>query len=291
MMLEYILQLLSTALTEGSIYALMALGLVITIRSTEVLFFAQGTLAMVGGIAMYSLFGQMQLPLLVAIPVSLFVCVVVVLLVQCTVILPLLKRGVSPFNVSIITIGVSWILEAVTIMIFGKDPLPVPFFSGDDPVKILGANISPQHFWIIGFTLIALLFVVLFFKKTRIGKAMTALGDNHILAKASGFPVVRLFTYSFIFAALVGGLAGIVAAPVSYTGYFVGFRYTIKGFVAAAVGGISNPLGALVGGLIVGFLETFTSGFISSSLKDIITMIFLLLILKLRPQGLLGGGR
>jgi branched-chain amino acid transport system permease protein len=290
-MLEYILQLLSSALTEGSIYALMALGLVITIRSTEVLFFAQGTLAMVGGIAMYTLFGQMQLPLFIAMPVSLIFCIAVVLLVQWTVILPLLKRGVSPFNVSIITIGVSWILEAATIMIFGKDPLPVPSFSGDDPIDVFGANISPQHFWIIGSTLIALLLVVLFFKKTRTGKAMTALGDNHILAKASGFPVVRLFTYSFIFAALVGGLAGIVAAPISYTGYFVGFRYTIKGFVAAAVGGISNPLGALVGGLIVGFLETFTSGFISSSLKDIITMIFLLLILKLRPQGLLGGGR
>jgi branched-chain amino acid transport system permease protein len=290
-MLEYILQLLSSALTEGSIYALMALGLVITIRSTEVLFFAQGTLAMVGGISMYTLFGQMQLPLFIALPLSLIICVAVVLLVQWMVILPLLNRGVSPFNVSIITIGISWILEAVAIIIFGKDPLPVPFFSGDEPINLLGASISPQHFWIIGSTVIVLLLVVLFFKKTWIGKAMTAQGENHLLAKASGFPVVRLFTYSFIFAALVGGLAGIVASPISYTGYFVGFRYTIKGFVAAAVGGISNPLGALVGGLIIGFFETFTAGFISSSLKDIITMILLLLILKLCPQGLLGGRR
>ena len=287
-MLEYILQFLASAITEGSIYVLMGLGLVIIHRSTEVMYFAQGTIAMTGGVTMYALFTHSHIPLVVAIPVSLVVCVIVALASQWIVILPLLERGVTPLNVSMITIGVSMILDMAAMMLFGKDPLAVASFSGDDPINIFGASIVPQEFWIVGFTIIVLLLTLLFFKRTWIGKAMTGLGDNALLAKASGFPVRRLFTYSFVFAGLVGGLAGIVSAPISYTGYWIGTRLVIKGFVAAAVGGISNPLGALLGGFIIGFFESFTAGFISSRLKDLITMILLLLVLRLRPQGLMG---
>lgn len=287
-MSEYILQFLASALTEGSIYALMALGLVIIHRSTEVMYFAQGAIAMAGGVTLYALLTYTKIPLALAIPISLIICIAVALLSQWAVILPLLARGVSSLNVSIISIGFAMILEMAAMMLFGKDPLAVPSFSGDEPFKILGASIVPQHVWIVGITVIALLLTLLFFKRTWIGKAMTGLGDNHLLARASGFPVALLFTYSFVFAALVGGLAGILSAPVSYTGYWVGTRLTIKGFVAAAVGGINNPLGALVGGLIIGFFESFTAGFISSNLKDLITIILLLLVLRLRPQGLMG---
>jgi len=287
-MLEYILQFLASAITEGSIYVLMGLGLVIIHRSTEVMYFAQGSIAMIGGIAMYALSTQGHIPLWAAVPVSLMVCVLFALASQWFVILPLLDRGVTPLSVSMITIGIAMILEMVSMMLFGKDPLSVPSFSGDEPFQILGASIIPQDFWVVGCTLSALLLSLLFFKKTWMGKALTGLGDNALLAKASGFPVRRMFSYSFIFAALVGGLAGIVSAPISYTGYWVGTRLVIKGFVAAAVGGMNNPLGALLGGLIIGFFESFTAGFLSSRLKDLITIILLLLVLRLRPQGLMG---
>jgi branched-chain amino acid transport system permease protein len=288
-MLEFILQLLASSLTEGSVYALMALGLVIILRSTDVLFFAQGTLAMVGGVALYALFVRNNIPLIIAIPISLIICIIIALLTLRIIVLPLLSRGASSMNVSIVTIGVSMLVEMIAMIIFGKENLAVPSFSGDEPVRILGANFVPQHFWVIGFTIIALLLAFIFFKWTLMGKAMTGLGDNQLLAKAIGFPVNRLFMYSFIFSALVGGIAGIVFAPISYTGFGIGTRLTMKGFAAAAVGGITNPVGALAGGLIIGFFESFTAGFISSRLKDLITMALLLLVLRLRPQGLLGG--
>ena len=287
-MLGYILQFVASAITEGSIYVLMGLGLVIIIRSTEVMYFAQGTIAMAGGVTMYALFTQSHVPLGVAIPVSLMVCVMVALASQWIVILPLLERGVTPINVSMITIGISMIVDMVSMMVFGKDPLAVAPFSGDEPMNIFGASVVPQELWVVGTTVIVLLLTLLFFKRTWIGKAMTGLGDNPLLAKASGFPVRRLFTYSFVFTGLVGGLAGIVSAPISYTGYWIGTRLVIKGFVAAAVGGMGNPLGALLGGLIIGFFESFTAGFLSSRLKDLITMVLLLLVLRLRPQGLMG---
>jgi branched-chain amino acid transport system permease protein len=207
---------------------------------------------------------------------------------QWLVVLPLLDRGASPLSVSIVTIGVALLLEMAAMILFGKLPLAVPSFSGDNPVTFLGVSIVPQEFWIVGSAIVALLFAFLFFRKTWTGKAMTGLGDNSLLAKALGFPVRQLFSYSFIFAALVGGLAGIVSAPVSYTGFFVGTRLTIKGFVAAAVGGINNPLGAVVGGIVIALFESFGAGFISSGSKDLIAIILLLLILLWRPKGLLG---
>jgi branched-chain amino acid transport system permease protein len=287
-MVEYILQFLASAITEGSIYVLIGLGLVIIHRSTEVMYFAQGTIAMVGGVTLYGLLTKAHIPLVVAIPASLMVCVIFALASQWIVVLPLLERGVAPLSVSMITIGFAMILDMVAMILFGKDPLAVPSFSGDEPVKVFGASLVPQEFWIVGLTVLALLLTLLFFKRTWVGKAMTGLGDNPLLARASGFPVRRLVTYSFVFAALVGGLAGVVSAPISYTGYWGGTRLVIKGFVAAAVGGINNPLGALLGGLIIGCFESFTAGFISSRLKDLITIILLLFVLRLRPQGLMG---
>ena len=287
-MLGYTLQFFAAGITEGCVYGLMGLGLVIIHRSTEVMFFAQGTIAMIGGVTLYALSTLGELPLLFAVPISIAVCIIVALATQWIVVLPLLDRGVHPLSVSIITIGAAMIFDMIAMIMFGKDPLPVPSFSGDEPFHILGASIVPQDLWIVGSTTLVLCLSLWFFKGTFVGKAMTGLGDNALLAKASGFPVRRLFSYSFVFAALVGGIAGVMSAPISYAGYWVGTRLTIKGFVTAAVGGINNPLGALVGGLIIGFFESFTAGFISSRLKDLITIILLLLILRIRPQGLMG---
>jgi branched-chain amino acid transport system permease protein len=289
-MFEHFLQFLASALTEGSIYGLVALGLVIALRSTEVLFFAQGAIAMAGGVMMYSLFGQYGIPLYISIPAALVVCIIMSLLSLRLLVLPLLARGATTINVSMATIGVNYLFELAAMLIFGKDPLAVPSFSGDNPINLLGASFVPQHFWIMGFAALVLILTVIFFKGTWMGKAMTGLGDNALLAKASGFPVSRLFMYSFVFAALVAGIAGIVVAPTSYTGYNIGMRLTFKAFIAAAVGGMTNPVGAILGGLIIGFFESFTAGFISSRLKDLITFVLLLVVLRIRPQGLFGGG-
>ena len=289
-MLEFALQFFASALTEGCIYGLVALGLVIILRSTDVLFFAQGSLSMVGGVMMYTLFANMNLPLYISIPVSLLACIIVSLVALKLVVLPLLARGAPTINTSMATLGVYFLFEMIAMMIFGKNPLAVPAFTSDEPITILGASLIPQHFWIIGFTALALLLTLFFFKGTRMGKAMTGLGDNPLLAKASGLRVSYLFSIAFIYGALVAGIAGIVVAPTYYTAYNIGMRLTFKGFIAATIGGITNPLGALLGGLIIGIFENFTAGFISSRLKDLITFILLLVVLRIRPQGLLGRG-
>ena len=287
-MLAYLLQFLLVSITEGSIYALVGLGIVIIHRTTEVMYFALGDIAMVGGVTLYAICTYSHIPLMAAISISMVVSVIVLVASQWLLVQPLLDRGVKPLSVSIATISVGLLLEMVAMMPFGKLPLAVPPFSGDEPISFLGVSTVAQEFWVVGSTIVSLMLAFLFFKRTWMGKAMTGLGGNPPLAKALGFPVRQLFLYAFILAALVAGLAGVVSAPVSYTGYFIGTRLTIKGFIAATVGGINNPLGAVLGGIIIGFFEAFGAGLISSGLKDFISIVLLLLVLLWRPKGLLG---
>jgi branched-chain amino acid transport system permease protein len=287
-MLQYIVQFSIASITEGSVYALIGLGLAIIHRTTEVMFFAQGTLAMVSGVTFYALLTYSNIPLAFAALIALIVTLIVALASQWLIVLPLLDRGATPLSVSIVIIGEALLLDTGAMVLFGKDPLAVVSFSGEEPIKFLGASIVPQEIWIVCTLLAFSCLFYSFFRKTWTGKAMTGLGENPLLAKAMGFPVRRLFTYSFVFGALTAGAAGLVSAPLSYTGYWIGTRLTVKGFVAAAVGGLNNPLGAVVGGLLTGFFESFGAGFISSGFRDLITIVLLLLVLLWRPQGLMG---
>ena len=285
-MIVLLLQCLFSGISEGSIYALLGLGLVIIHRTTQVLFFAQGTIAMIGGVALYALFSFFHFSMASAAFIGLAICVAFGLLSQLVVVVPLLNRGVSHFSVSIATIGISLILDTAAMILFGKEALTVPSFTSDDSIAVLGATIIPQEIWIVGSALVSLAGVFLYFKKTRTGKGMSALGENRLLASAIGLPTNLFFSYAFALSALTAGLAGMVSTPLSYTGYYVGTRLTIKGFVAAAIGGINDPVGAVMGGLLVGILESLAAGFISSKAKDLIAIVLLLGVLWFRPEGI-----
>jgi branched-chain amino acid transport system permease protein len=287
-MLALVAQFSLSGIVSGSTYALLALGLVLIHRTTGVLFFAQGALAMAGGVTLYALAGPGHLPIPVAVPMSVALAVALGVAAQWFVVLPLLDRGATPFSVSIATIGVALILETTAMVLFGKDPLSVQPFSGEAPFRLLGASVVPQEIWIVATAAVALLGFVFLFQRTWTGKAMTAVGSNPLLARAAGIPVRRVFSWSFVLAALIGAAAGVVATPISYTGYWLGTQLTIKGFVAAAIGGINSPAGAVLGALVIGFAESFGAGFVSSGSKDVITIVLLLLVLRWRPQGLLG---
>ena len=285
-MLTLVLQCFFAGLSEGCVYALIGLGLVIIHRTSQVLYFAQGTLAMIGGVALYALCSYFHMNIALAIPIGLAICVIFGLLSQWLIVVPLLDRGVSHFSISIVTIGISLILDSAVMILFGKEALTVPSFSGDKPIGVFGASVIPQELWIFGSAVICLAGIFAYFKKTRLGKAMSAIGEHQLLALAMGLPVNLLFSYAFILSALIAGLAGMVTTPLSYTGYWIGTRLTVKGFVAAAIGGINDPVGAIMGGILVGILESFTAGFVSSGAKDLIALILLLGVLWWKPEGL-----
>lgn len=289
--MAYILQLLVSGFTEGSIYGLLGLGMAIIHRTSGILFFPIGTMAMVGGIAAYALSNYCNISTVLLIPIALMMSGVIGLASLRLVVLPLLDRNASLFSTSLATVGICLIFETVVGVLFGKEPLAVPPFSGDTPINFFGARIVPQGIWIVGTMVGFFLLFPLFFRKTLVGKAMTAVGNNSLLAKVLGIPVKRIFSYSFFLGALIGGLTGVVSAPISYTGYGIGIRFLVKSFIAAAIGGIDYPMGALLGGIIMGLFESFGAGFISSGSKDLITIILLLLVIQWRPQGLMAPRR
>ena len=166
--------------------------------------------------------------------------------------------------------------------------MDLPAFSGRDPIHFLGAVIQPQYFWVIGFLIIIVIALTLFFGKSIIGKAMSACADNVNAASLVGINVKRMILLSFALSAAIGAVAGIIVTPISLMEYDRGAMMAIKGFGAVVLGGLGSFSGAILGGLILGTIESFGAGLLSSGYKDAYALIVLLAVLFFKPSGLMG---
>jgi branched-chain amino acid transport system permease protein len=190
-----------------------------------------------------------------------------------------------------LTIGLSGALRGTAQQVWGTDNVGVPAFSGEDPIHLVGgAIIVPQHVWIFVITILVMLALRYFFKNTLIGKAMRATAVNRRAAALVGIPVNRIIMLSFAFSGALGAVAGMIIAPISTASYDTGIILGLKGFAAAILGGYGNFAGAILGGFILGILESLSAGLISSQYKDAIAFLVLLLVLFLKPTGIMGYG-
>lgn len=284
-MFEEFLQFLFSGITVGAIYALVGLGFSIIYNSSQVINFAQGEFVMIGGMATV---------FFVAAGISLPAAVLLAILLATVVGIALYKfaieppRGASVVTLIIITIGASIFLRGAAQVVWDRNFHSLPAFSGNQPITIGGATILPQSLWILGSTLAIIAVLWFFFNRTRPGKAMLAVSFNSLAARLVGINVSWVQLVSFALAAAVGSLAGILITPISLTYASVGVLLGLKGFSAAMVGGLGNPMGAIAGGFIVGIAEAMTAGFISSAYKDAVAFVIILLVLFVRPTGLFG---
>ncbi len=284
-MTDVVLQLLITGITIGSIYALVGLGFNIIYNASDVVNFAQGEFVMIGAISAATL-SAANTPLILAIALAILVTVLIGLALNQFAIKP--AKDASVITTIIITIGASIFLRGVALLIWGKDFYSLPSFSGEQPIQIGSATILPQNLWVIGITAILVTIVLWFFKYTLLGKAVLACSCNRTAAQLVGINVGKMLLLSYALSAMLGALAGVLIVPVTFTSYDAGVMLGLKGFSAAILGGIGNPVGAVVGGLLLGVLESFGAGFISSGYKDAIAFTIILLVLFFRPSGLLG---
>jgi branched-chain amino acid transport system permease protein len=174
------------------------------------------------------------------------------------------------------------------MILWGRDPQTLPAFTGDKPIPFLGASVVPQTLWVVGVTLITVILLQLFYKRSIIGKAMKACAINPSAAQLMGINTSSIVMLSFAMSAGFGAVAGVLITPVSMTSYSVGSFLGLKGFAGAVLGGLDNPLGAVLGGLLLGILESLSVGVIDSGYKDAIAFLILLLVLFIRPSGILG---
>ena len=279
------LQFLISGITVGAIYALVGLGFSIVYNSSQVINFAQGEFVMIGGMATVFLMAA-GAPMPFAIALAILLAVVIGFALGKFAIEP--ARGAPVVSIIIITIGASIFLRGAAMVVWDRNFHNMPAFSGSDPIDIGGAALLPQSIWVVGGMVIIVAALQLFFSRSRIGKAMLATAFNPLAAQLVGISTRWMLLLSFALAAGIGAIAGILIAPITLTYAGVGIMLGLKGFSAAIVGGLGNPMGAVAGGLVVGIAEAMTAGYISSAYKDAVAFLIILVVLVIRPSGLFG---
>jgi branched-chain amino acid transport system permease protein len=280
-----LLQFLLSGVTVGAVYALVALGFTIIYNASDVVNFAQGEFVMLGGmitVMAYAAGAPLPLAALAAIVATAALGVAMNKLA----IEP--ARGAPVVSLVIITIGASIFIRGAAQLVFGKQIHSFPAFSGDDPIRVLGATILPQSLWVIAGSVAVFVGLWLFFTRTLLGRAVLATSNNRLAAQLVGINTPFVMTLSFALSAGIGALAGVLVTPITLTSYDVGLAFALRGFAAAMLGGMGNPKGALVGGFLLGVLEGLTAGYISSQYKDAAAFLVILGVLFFLPQGLFG---
>ncbi len=282
---EQLAQFLATGLTEGCVYALVALGFTIIFNATGIINFAQGEFVMVGALLAVTL-SKLGLPLVAVILLPTAGATAVALCLERFAIRPL--RDAPVLMLIFVTIAASLMLRGLAQVLWGPNAIPLPPFTGERPFMILGAAVRPQDLWIIGIGLATVTAVQFFFRNTMTGKAMRAAASNRTAARLVGINISSMAMIGFALSGAISGLAGVVFAPNKFARYSMGTPLAVKGFCGAILGGLGNGIGAVVGGIVLGILENLAAGLISSQYKDAITLIIMLLVLFVRPTGLLG---
>lgn len=285
MTLDQFLQYVVSGVTNGSIYALVALGFTLVYNATDIINFAQGEFVMLGGLTAVTL-SRSGLPLPVAFFGSVLIVMLVGIIFEQLAIRPLLKASVIPQI--IVTVGASLAFRTLAMILWGRDSLPLPAFSGETPLNVLGARMTPQSLWVMGLTIVIVVALQLFYRRTLAGKAVRACSVNPQAARLMGISYSRVVLISFAVSAAISAAGGVMITPSSFMGYNSGAMIGLKGFASAILGGLGSPIGAVVGGIVLGVLESLAVGVVSAGYKDAVAFLILLVVLFLRPQGLFG---
>ena len=274
-----------SGLATGAIYPLMALALVIIYNATRTLNFAQGEMLMVSTFVAWAA----QRALGWSLPVTLLVAVVAAGIMGWAVERVLIRRAVTAthWDVLIITVGLSLILRSLAGLAWTHDEFPFPSFFGTRPVAIGPVRLAPVSVGIIGASLALMALLYALFTWTRLGRAMRAVAQNQRAARLMGISVERVYSTSWVLAAVVGAVAGVLVAPVVFLSSKMGL-IVINGFTAAVLGGFGSMPGAVAGGMLLGVIENLAPLYLPSGIRYSVPFLVLIGILVVRPAGLLG---
>ena len=278
------LQLALSGLSVGSIYAIVALALAIPFKASRVLNFAQGEMVTLGAYIALVLTSD-GVPYAAMVPATLIIAALFGLVVERLLIRPI--ADAPEFTLVIATFAIGLIIRAI-IRIHWQDNiffLPAPYAG---PALAVGAlRVNPAYLVIIGSTAVLVALLALFFRQTRLGKAMRAAAFNQTAARLMGIGVNTVLGSAWALSAAIGALAGLLLAPVIGINPELG-DLIIKALVAAVIGGFGSLGGAVVGGLLLGLLETYAGALFGAALKEVIPFGLLIAFLLVRPQGLWG---
>lgn len=284
--MDIALQLLFTGLGIGSIYALVALGFVLLIRAASVVNFAQGEFSMLGAYLMVIFFTGFGLSYFLAMILSVVLMAAFGVIFAGVVYWPLRHRGQLPVIIS--TIGASILLANLVLVLYGPSPQVLPGVFDAPGIQVGPVFMDSQYLTIIVSAAVLVGLQYLVFEKTLLGKKLQATSQDKEMASLLGIPVATMVLITFAYSSALGGLAGILVAPILFVSVGMGALIALKAFAANIIGGFGSIPGAILGGLALGVVETFGASYISVPYKDAFAFLTLLIFLMLRPQGLFG---
>jgi branched-chain amino acid transport system permease protein len=289
-----VVELLNTlvrSLETGAIYAVIAVGLTLTIGATQLFNFAHGESVMLGAMLGVILWTSVGIPVVLAAGLAIAAAALFGALTDVVAVRPLGREAHTTAIVS--TLAVSLLLSAVFTQVLsgadatGSRAFP-EFLPWRSPVDAGGVVLTPRRIFPIVVLVVVLVGVRWFMRSTNYGRSLGALADDREAAAMRGLPVRSLQTLAFAVGAGIAAIAGFAAGPVTQASVTMGAALTIKGFAAAAIGGMPKISGAVAGGLALGAIEQFTVGYLDTRLQDPIVLVALVALLYVRPQGLLG---
>ncbi len=284
-MVETLASQVVSGLATGCVYALVALGFVLIFKATDVVNFAQGEFIMASGFISYTLLIWYGLPYWVVFFITILLSGVMGVVLERVVVRPIMDAPI--FSIVIATIGASTIMRSTAGIVYVYDVLPLPTIFSKDPIRLSVVNFTIMDVGVIGFSLVIMLALYLFFKLTKTGMAMRATAQSQTAAQLMGVSVKQIFSLTWAISAGISGVAGVLIAPIIYLDPNLGI-IAVKAFAGAILGGFGSIPGAIVGGMLLGVLENLSGYFFNAGIKQVSTYILLILVLIVRPSGLFG---
>jgi branched-chain amino acid transport system permease protein len=280
------IQLLVSGLATGAIYALIAVGFTLLWQASQTINFAQGEFVMLPAffvLAAMNLGAPFWLAALVAIALSILV---LGLLFKLAIVDPMLKHGVLPLVIS--TIALSLFLKESAKNFYSSQAQPFPSFVPSIDLHVFGAVVSLQSLAVLGVAIVTVAALHLLLNNTRLGRMMQATAQNPTLARILGVPVRRMVLYTFLINGALVAIASLLISPIYLAKFTNGETLGIAAFLAAIIGGFNQVRGAILGGVILGVLDNLSAAYVSSQYRAAFPLIILIVVILLRPQGLLG---
>jgi branched-chain amino acid transport system permease protein len=282
------LEIIIGGLLQGGAFALVALGFALIFRVTGTINLAQGAFVVVGALLLYTFHQVLFWPLWLAFLASLLVTVLVGTLLAKFILEPALRK-LPPSGMVILTAGMLTLFEGAILLCWGSQPYQLEPFSGSRPYEVFGLRFPTQSPWDAGATILIVFALWYVLQRTTLGKALRACSENPAAAALMGINVRRMTIISYAVASGIGGIAGMVIGPIVSLQFDGGGIFTTSGFIAVTIGGVASFFGAVVGGLGLGLIEQGAAGYISSLFSTTIALLLLLVMLILRPTGVIAG--
>jgi branched-chain amino acid transport system permease protein len=284
-MTEILTSQVVSGLATGCVYALIALGFVLIFKATDVVNFAQGEFVMASGFMSYTLLIGLGLPYGLVLVATIVLSGLMGVVLERVVVRPIMDAPI--FSIVIATIGASIVLRSSAGIVYGYDVLPLPTIFSKDPIRVGFLRFTAMDVGVIGSSLVIMVGLYLFFKLTKTGMAMRATAQSQTAARLMGVSVKRIFSLTWAISAAIGGVAGVLIAPIIYLDPNLGF-IGVKAFAGAILGGFGSIPGAIVGGMLLGVIENLSGYFFNAGIKQVSTYILLILVLVIRPAGFFG---